>query len=219
MTKPLKELDAPEIATELLTAHPQLRSAINLATHLHAGQHRGPRRGHAAPPYIEHPLRVAARLSRAGVTDTVALNSAVLHDTVEDCEIRIAQLADGEPCRETSLQFVEAEFGAATAEVVGLLTNSKTESYLDHVTRSVQQNPRALLDKTSDWLDNAGSLHHTPKLAPRRCKKYRPLTAVFLEEWDRQYEDLQLLLNGNYDVIRSSILRAGFRLEVLTQRS
>lgn len=215
--KPLKELNAPEIAAELRAAHPQLGPAIDLATYLHEGQCRGPRLGQESPPYIEHPLRVAARLSRAGVTDTVLLTSAILHDTVEDCGDRFSKLTLKPASRKTSLLFLQQEFDLETAGVVRLLTTSGP--YFQHVTSSVRKDPRALLGKTSDWLDNAGSLHHSPLLAPSRVPKYRPLTSVFLEECDRQYEAVQTLLNGNFDILRGSILRAGFRLELLSQSS
>lgn len=215
--KPLKELNAPEIAAELLAAHPQLGPAIELATYLHEGQCRGPRLGQDSPPYIEHPLRVAARLSRAGVTDTVLLTTAILHDTVEDCGERFSKLTHLPPSQKTSLLFLEKEFGPETAGGVKLLTTSGP--YFAHVTTSVRKDPRALIGKTSDWLDNAGSLHHSPLLAPSRVPKYRPLTSVFLEECDRQYEDVQMLMNGNFDILRGSILRAGFRLELLSQSS
>ena len=215
---PLKELDAPDIAEELVDQHPQLEDAITLATTLHEGQRRGPRMGREAPPYIEHPLRVSARLARAGVTDLPVLSAAVLHDTVEDCEARLAQLAGCAQTREAVLQFLGAEFGKATASVVHLLTNPETGGYLQPVKDAVSKDPRALLVKTSDWLDNAGSLHHTPKLAPRLSVKYRPLTEILLEQLDAQHVEVQQLLHGRLDELRKRVLRAGFRLEVLSRR-
>lgn len=215
--KPLKEMDAPDLADELLEVHPQLESAVTLAFELHDGQHRKPRRGQAAPPYVEHPLRVAARLARLGVSDTVTLYSAVLHDTVEDCEDKIAEKAHSLPCRDTSLAYLTDGFGASTAFVVTLLTNPIDGPYFEHVVDSVQRDPRALLVKISDWLDNAGSLHHTPAIALRMVPKYIPLTSVYLEQLDNQYADVQVLLNGHIEDLRASIIRAGFRLEWLNR--
>lgn len=216
--KPLKELDAPEIAAELLDQHPPLESAVRLATELHEGQVRvGPRGGKKDCPYIEHPLRVAARLSRAGADDQVLLEAALLHDTAEDCEEKLSALAGGPPSRDTSLGYLAQEFSSATAEVVELLSNPVAGNYFEHVTASVAQDPRALVVKTSDWLDNAGSLHHTPGVSGRRVRKYRPLTEVFLEQWDLQYREIQLLLNGNRSLLRERVVAAGLRLELLTQ--
>lgn len=216
--KPLKDMDAPELAAGLASVRPELSQAIALAAELHAGQYRRPRRGLAAPPYVEHPLRVATRLHRAGVSDATTLMSAILHDTVEDCGDQISRLTGTPPSEAASLNYLESRFGSDTADVVALLTHPKSGDYVGPVEQSVRKDPRALIVKTSDWLDNAGSLHHTPKLIPRMTRKYQPLTPVLLEQFDEQYLDVQRLLNGNVDVLRSSVLRAGFRLEFFSRR-
>ena len=47
-----------------------------------------------ASPYINHPLAVAEVLARHGVDDLVALQAALLHDTIEDTETTPAELEE-----------------------------------------------------------------------------------------------------------------------------
>ncbi len=58
-----------------------IRTAIDLAHKLHAGQ----RRKGFGLPYIVHPCEVFIRLLRWGVEDDIILSAAMLHDTIEDC--------------------------------------------------------------------------------------------------------------------------------------
>ncbi len=60
-----------------------------------AGRHSGQtRKGRAGEPYINHPIDVADTLVRVGgVTDAEVLAAALLHDTVEDTDATLDQLA------------------------------------------------------------------------------------------------------------------------------
>ena len=79
-----------------------------------ADKHRDQRRKDVnASPYINHPIGVAQTLSEVGgVDDPEILAAAVLHDTVEDTESTIEELAK--------------EFGARVASIVGEVTDDKT---------------------------------------------------------------------------------------------
>lgn len=78
-----------------------------------ADRHRNQRRKDArASPYINHPLDVAEFLaSECGIQDPEVLIGALLHDTVEDTD--------------TSLEEIAAQFGASVAGVVREVTDDK----------------------------------------------------------------------------------------------
>lgn len=61
--------------------------ASRVASELHQGQTRK----YTGRPYIEHPARVAARLTRLGCSDEM-ICAAWLHDVLEDCEVTFSIL-------------------------------------------------------------------------------------------------------------------------------
>lgn len=79
-----------------------------------ADKHRNQRRKDAeASPYINHPLAVANVLASDGlVTDLTVLAAALLHDTVEDTDTTISEIA--------------AEFGDEVAAIVAEVSDDKT---------------------------------------------------------------------------------------------
>ncbi len=60
-----------------------LRTAIDFAHELHAGQ----RRKSLPLPYITHPADVVRLLVRWGIEDYTILSAAMLHDALEDCDV------------------------------------------------------------------------------------------------------------------------------------
>uniref|UniRef100_A0A1I8GNV0 Guanosine-3',5'-bis(diphosphate) 3'-pyrophosphohydrolase MESH1 n=1 Tax=Macrostomum lignano TaxID=282301 RepID=A0A1I8GNV0_9PLAT len=81
---------------------PRLLEAVNFAAEKHKCQRR---KDPEATPYINHPIGVARILSsEAGVSDTIALEAAILHDTVEDTD--------------TSFEELEAVFGRPVAQIL-----------------------------------------------------------------------------------------------------
>ncbi len=79
-----------------------------------ADKHRDQRRKDAAgSPYINHPIAVAHVLAvEAQVTDEATLLAAVLHDTVEDTE--------------TSLEEIAQRFGDQVGQIVAEVTDDKS---------------------------------------------------------------------------------------------
>ena len=79
-----------------------------------ADRHRDQRRkGADASPYINHPIAVAHTLAQRGaVADEDLIVAALLHDTIEDTE--------------TTLEEIEACFGAAVAALVSEVTDDKS---------------------------------------------------------------------------------------------
>ena len=134
-----------------------LDAAIALATKAHAGQ-----LDKAGRPYIEHPLRVMARVSGAP-----AKMAAVLHDVLEDTEVTAAELLSL-GCPPEVVRAVEA------------LSKREGEGYEDFVARAAKD-PIAREVKRADLLDNSdesrlGQL--PPDKAARLREKYRKGLAV-----------------------------------------
>uniref|UniRef100_UPI0015EFFDB9 RelA/SpoT family protein n=1 Tax=Streptomyces phytophilus TaxID=722715 RepID=UPI0015EFFDB9 len=68
---------------------PTLRTAYLLAEDAHRGQMRK-----SGDPYITHPLAVTLILAELGA-ETTTLTASLLHDTVEDTEVTLAQVRSG----------------------------------------------------------------------------------------------------------------------------
>ena len=84
--------------------------AASFAAKKHSQQKR---KGSDGEPYINHPVEVANILTTAGgVTDTDVITAALLHDTVEDCDV--------------SFEEIEERFGPQVAGYVRELTDDKS---------------------------------------------------------------------------------------------
>lgn len=123
------------------------------ALHFAAEKHRHQRRKDLdASPYINHPIAVAELLARCGVTDVATLQSAVLHDTIEDTE--------------TSPEELEERFGAVVMETVlevtddqGLPKEERKRLQVEHAGRLSE---RAKLVKIADKVCNVVDVSHAP---------------------------------------------------------
>lgn len=133
-----------------------------------ADKHRMQRRKDAeASPYINHPLALAHILSREGkISDPVVLCAALLHDTVEDTE--------------TTLEELEARFGAEVAATVAEVTNDdslpKAEQKRLQVAKAASRSRAAKLVKLADKISNLRDLAATPPAGwsrERRLEYYR----------------------------------------------
>lgn len=109
--------------------------------------HEGQVRKIAGTPMVEHPIRVADMLKKAGFDDHVVA-AGYLHDTVEDTPVTIEDL--------------ESLFGASTALLVAANTEDKRLSWEErkqHTLDSIRTAPlsvRALI--VADKFDNFMSL-------------------------------------------------------------
>jgi (p)ppGpp synthase/HD superfamily hydrolase len=133
---------------------PLLETAIAIAHHAHRGQvDKG---GH---PYIGHPLRVMAQM-----TTPDAQIVAVLHDAIEDSDLRLSDLAaQGFPPR--------------LCAALDALTKRAGEAYETYLAR-VMANPLALRVKIADMTDNCDRTripHPTPKDEARLQRYQRTL--------------------------------------------
>ena len=78
---PELQMPSPELSKDPSSA---ILAALNFAAQKHSRQRR---KDLEASPYINHPIAVAEVLSRiGGITDLLTLQSAILHDTIEDTE-------------------------------------------------------------------------------------------------------------------------------------
>lgn len=128
----------------------RLAQAYQFAASQHINQRR---KGLAAEPYLNHLTEVAELVAGAcGGEDPALIMAAVLHDTVEDTE--------------TSLEELEAFFGADVAGLVAELTDDKSlakqvrkELQVSHAAHTSQ---RAKMIKMADKISNLRSLAKSP---------------------------------------------------------
>src|SRR5215210_2906636 len=87
-----------------------LLKALRFAAQKHCRQKR---KGSDQAPYVNHVITVAELLTRIGrVNDSVLLQAAILHDTLEDTATTRAEL--------------EREFGPEVAAIVSEVTDDKS---------------------------------------------------------------------------------------------
>ena len=103
--------------------------AMNLAYTAHHGQF-----DKGGVPYIFHPIHLAEQMD-----DEITTCVALLHDTVEDTDVTLEQLA--------------REFPREVVDAVSLLTHAEDVEYFDYV-RAIKQNPIAVKVKLSDLSHN-----------------------------------------------------------------
>lgn len=145
-----------------------LEDAIVFAAQKHKGQVR---KGNKMP-YIIHPMRVLHNLLAIKESKNIMIMSAaaILHDTVEDCGVKIQEIAK--------------RFGYQVAALVEELTLDKTQYekigkavYLaDHM---LKMSSYALNIKLSDRLDN---IEDTKTMSSDFTKKYIAETNYILEK-------------------------------------
>jgi guanosine-3',5'-bis(diphosphate) 3'-pyrophosphohydrolase len=129
-------------------------SALLRALHFAALKHRDQRRkDEDASPYINHPIEVAEVLARVGqVTDLVVLQSAILHDTIEDTM--------------TTPEELEALFGADVRRVVEEVTDDKRLPKAERKRLQIEHaphiSPQAKLVKLADKISNVRAVTETP---------------------------------------------------------
>ena len=103
--------------------------AMNLAYNAHHGQF-----DKGGVPYIFHPIHLAETMD-----DEISTCVALLHDTVEDTDVTLEDLAK--------------EFPIEVIHAVRLLTHEAGVDYFDYV-RAIKQNPVAVKVKLADLAHN-----------------------------------------------------------------
>jgi GTP diphosphokinase / guanosine-3',5'-bis(diphosphate) 3'-diphosphatase len=119
-----------------------------------ADKHRNQRRKDAdASPYINHPIALARVLTgEGGVTDTVVLAAAVLHDTIEDTK--------------TTADELRQQFGGEITAVVQEVTDNKALDPAERKRLQIEHAPhlsnRAKLVKLADKICNIRDVATAP---------------------------------------------------------
>ncbi len=110
------------------------------------------RKGAAQEPYVNHLIEVADLVGRLGGGDIEAVQAALLHDAIEDCEKTRDEIA--------------ALFGDAVADVVVELTDDKKLNKQVRkdlqVTNARHKSPRACAIKLADKTSNLRALVASP---------------------------------------------------------
>lgn len=144
----LQQQEDVVLPAELVVPASALKRVL-AATAFAAKYHRHQQRKNAErTPYVNHPIRVALNLARAGVTDDDVLVAALLHDTVEDTT--------------ATIEDVRAAFGDRVASIVAEVTDDKSlpkdERKRLQIVNAPHKSAEAKLVKLADKLDNLGDL-------------------------------------------------------------
>lgn len=145
---------------------PLVREALAFATAAHAGQLRR----YVGKPYISHPMAVARMVARFG-GDKGMVAAALLHDTLEDCEVSADEL--------------HGRFGSDVARLVVELSDvSRPEDGPRAVRKALDRahtaaaSPRAKTIKAADLIHNTAFIvRHDRGFA----RVYLPEKAALLE--------------------------------------
>jgi len=121
--------------------------ALSVASQFHANQKR---KGGA--PYLIHPLEVTSYLINLGIDDDITCAASILHDVVEDCNIK-------DPYKELSKKY---DLSKQVIDVVLLLTKTKDykkgtnseKEYYDNI----KKDKRAIIIKLSDRANNLSTV-------------------------------------------------------------
>jgi len=167
----------------------QFARALDFAARKHAHQRR---KGELAEPYINHLSDVARRLAEGtNGEDATLVIAGLLHDTLEDTDTSLAELAK--------------EFGREVAELVAEVSDDKTRPKAERKRLQVAEAPkkslRAKMIKLADKTSNLNSLLVSPpkdwsigrkrdyfKWAHQVVDGCRGVNFPLEEEFDRTYE-------------------------------
>lgn len=135
----------------------RIQQATVFATQAHSGQ----KRKYTGEDYIVHPIAVAEMVREKGGSENQII-AALLHDTVEDCDVTVTHILD--------------RFGEAVARLVYELTDEFTSEAYPKINRKVRKrleakrlakvSDEAKLIKLCDMIDNTTSIvEHDPGFA------------------------------------------------------
>ena len=211
-----------EDVVEAYTAHHPdgdvalLRRAYELADEAHAGQVR--KTGH---PYITHPLAVAWHLAHYGL-DAPTVAAALLHDTVEDTDVTLEQVA--------------GEFGSEVAALIDGVTKLDRLDYasveeaqaatIRKMVVAMAQDVRVLLIKLVDRLHNIRTVSALREEKQRRVAKetlevYAPLAhRLGVQEIKHELEDrcFAILHPGPFAEIEEKLDARGVERSVFIEK-
>lgn len=180
----------------------KINQAIDLAISYHGDQTRA-----SGEPYITHPIAVAQIIADMHL-DTASVITAILHDTVEDTDLKIEQ--------------IEQDFGKDVANLVSGVTKlTRLEFKSDQMKQAenfrklllaMSEDIRVLLIKLSDRLHNMQTLHFIPqankrqKIALETMEIFAPLAErIGMHQCKTELQDIAFEVL--YPNVRDSILK------------
>lgn len=193
----------------------QVRTAYRFADAAHLGQTRK-----SGEPYITHPIAVTAQCAEWKL-DTTALIAALLHDTMEDCGVNKANIAD--------------QFGVQVAELVDGLTkleklrfSSRQENQAESFRKmllAMANDVRVILIKLADRIHNMRTMSDMKRPAQIRISTetieiYAPIAnRLGLNNTYRELEDLafRYLYPWRHAVLEHALQRARKRRNYLME--
>lgn len=109
-------------------------------------------------PYLMHPIRVAKAVARMGGSESEVI-AAILHDAVEDSDLRVADVRD--------------MFGSEVARLVDGLSHAKSEPYSSYLQRAMKAGAARI--KVADVMDNIDidRLSKVEEIDPARAERLR----------------------------------------------
>lgn len=140
---------------------PLTKRAMNLAYNAHHGQ-----LDKSGTPYIFHPMHLAEQMD-----DEISCCVALLHDTVEDTDVTLEELAK--------------EFPKEVVDAVALMTHAEGVDYFDYV-RAIKTNPVATKVKLADLAHNGDQSRCTGSDVPESR----------LAAWKEKYANAKAILTG-----------------------
>ncbi len=213
-TEPATSVELTDVLAAFGRHHPEasvdrLRHAYEMARDAHAGQVR--KTGDA---YITHPLAVALMLAEYGL-DEATIAAAFLHDTVEDTDLTILQLA--------------REFGDEVAQLIDGVTKLDRVRYSNReqaqaatirkMVVAMAQDVRVLIIKLFDRLHNMRTVYALReekqiRVAQETLDVYAPLAhRLGVQEIKHEFEDrcFAILYPGPNAEIQAGRARTGAR--------
>lgn len=156
---------------------PLLHQCLTIAIEAHGIQTRK----YSSLPAIVHELEVVKTLERIGFTDGTTLGAAMLHDSLEDCEVNQV------PLIKSKISMVDAS--RTILDTVEELTfwNDYLESKEEYMKRVADKaSIRAYVIKVVDRFSNLQDFHHndqttnTKPYAPQYARKAQPLVDAWV---------------------------------------
>jgi (p)ppGpp synthase/HD superfamily hydrolase len=151
---------------------------VTLAGAYAAEAHAFQRRKGCDDPYINHPLRVAAAVTRAGLSPE-AIAAALLHDVVEDTERTAAQLKELFPARVVQLVILLTQWWQEDA------SNEVKAEEKPRYYEAIAKDEEAATVKLFDRADNLGDM---TRMLPRK----RDWAVRYLKKSKQEVEPLLL---------------------------
>ena len=181
----------------------QIRAAYELAADAHSGQRRA-----SGEPYVNHAVEVATILASLRL-DTATIVAGLVHDSVEDTAVSLADL--------------RAKFGDEIASLVDGVTKigkvefrSTTEQQMENYRKlllSMAEDARVILIKLADRLHNMRTLEHLPvakqqRIALETREIYAPLAhrlGIAQVRWELEDLAFKFLEPAEYDELSTKI--------------